>query len=232
MKAVILNGSQRRPVAEATEALGSALNALRLNALHDVVLCLPPDSDEIREFCMLTYPELFYRFVEVGGDEPVGTSYSLFLAREHLKPITDTFLIHQNVVFEPRLLSRLVEFPGSCIATERGIFDGETYSVSVHQGRVLSLSTDQFLEESCGRSIGICKLRAEAMPWLMRELTRNAPHFDERLLPFEMLLDRLFLNGSLQGYPCYIDGLNWRWTDRPRRKRRKNLPRYERRLRL
>ncbi len=225
MKALILASDGRRAMTECRgkPAIGYVLDALEKNMVYEVVVCVGIEAERVKQYCMLEYSQFPYEFVEGDAGGKVGTALATLLSRDLMPIASDVVIIHGDVAFEPKLLARVLEVQGSCIAVDWGAFSAGSYTVSVQRGRILSIAKDQFQEEAFGRSVGIYKLRGNDFETLCDDLETGMKNAWEKTQPIEFALDRLILSGVIHARPAKIGDAKWASVQDKRRRRHRGF---------
>lgn len=93
--------------------------------------------------------------------------YSLWLAREWIKG--DFVLLNSDLLFDPEILSRLLEEPGSVLAYDSTSSRGrEQTKVAIRERRVTDLGKDLPPSAARGESLGLLKFDATGMRAILR----------------------------------------------------------------
>lgn len=96
--------------------LGRALDSLIDAGVAPITIVTGYRSDDIREFVSAKYPEAPVRFVHNERYEITNNIVSLALALENLSYEADVILVECDLLFEPHLITELMNHPGGNVA--------------------------------------------------------------------------------------------------------------------
>lgn len=146
--------------------LGHILDALAGAGYERVTVVTGFEADQVRAFCE-RYGELAFEFVHSETFDETNNSYSLWLAREHLRE--GFTLVNSDTLFPTGCLGRLRNHDGSALVVDatKGLGE-EEMKVHVEDGRVLAIGKD--LDRAEGEYIGLCKFEPEDATALVRTL--------------------------------------------------------------
>lgn len=118
------------------------------------------------------------------------TIYSLWLARQRLDD--DTLFFNADVLFDRRIIPRLIAEPNSALAVEVGRCGDEEVKVTADSdSRVRRIGKDLPPDRSLGEFIGIAKFAAAAGPALRDSLEHHVEALGQKKLFFEAAIDPL-----------------------------------------
>lgn len=110
------------------------IQALRAVGVNDLVLVIGFEAEQIRHYCGSEA-----RYIENPDWATTNSIYSLYLARQELD--TDTFLFNCDIVFDPRVLERMVavDHPGTIAVDSRAALQAGEMNVVLDVGRVTAI---------------------------------------------------------------------------------------------
>lgn len=146
--------------------LGHILDALTTTGYERVTVVTGYEADQIRTFCE-RYNELAVEYIHSDAFDETNNSYSLWLAREHLRE--GFTLVNSDTLFPADCLSRLQEYDGSALVVDNAErLEEEAMKVRIEDGRVLAIGKD--LNRAEGEYIGLCKFESDDAMALVRYL--------------------------------------------------------------
>lgn len=196
--------------------LERALGALVKLGLEEVVLVVGHEAEQVKNWCQEREWPLTLTFVEVPDYENHNNLFSLWEARDLLKG--DLLLIEGDLLFEPRLVERMLRARGNAMALAP--------CRSWHAGTVVRLEQGQVVE---------MLLRPEFLEWCRPETFKTvnvyrleAGFLEDHFLPrleskfeaghrqefYEVVLAELLEQGRFEPVP--VDDLRWCEVDDPR----------------
>lgn len=116
-----------------TTILGRIMDGLRTVKVADVTVVTGYRADDVEQFLVSRYPDVKYRFVRNERYEQTNNVVSLALALDQLSFDDDILLAECDLLFDPSLLSRLLDHPEPNVALVdryRTGMDGTVVSVS------------------------------------------------------------------------------------------------------
>lgn len=168
------------------------LDALATTGYERVTVVTGYEADQVRAFCE-RYGRLAFEFVHSETYHETNNSYSLWLAREHLRE--GFTLINSDTLFPADCLDRLRKHAGSALVVDATTQLGEeAMKVRVENGRVLAIGKD--LDRAEGEYIGLCKFEPGDATALIRSLD-DLVNRDLTNEWYESAFDQLTADGSL-----------------------------------
>lgn len=181
MKAVIFNSGLGNRMGEWTKThhkcqtvlkngetiLARQLRLLQEEGIRDIVITTGPFEEQIRATAA-AFPALNIAFVPNPAYASTNYIYSMYLARALLAD--DLLLLHGDLVFNRRLLHRLLACPDASAATVHfgKALPEKDFKARVQDGRILEVSIHIF-DEDCFAFQPLYKLcRSDAQAWLDR----------------------------------------------------------------
>jgi choline kinase len=203
LKAVVLVAGVSRRLFPLTEnvpkclmALGDRtifdfqMAALRSAGIEEVCLVLGYRREQIIEHALRFHADLRFEFVVNHHFFETNTAYSLWLARENLRD-RDFLYFNGDVLFEPRLLERVIEGPWpASLAVEAKPCGEEEVKVVVDGGRIRRIGKLLPPTECLGEFIGIARFGAPMTGAFFDALGALADE-GRRMDYFEEALDRI-----------------------------------------
>ncbi|MFT5179650.1 MAG: HAD superfamily hydrolase (TIGR01450 family) [Candidatus Paceibacteria bacterium] len=218
-KAIILVagvGSRLRPMtdskpktmieANGVPMLGHILSSLSYSQIKEVTLVCGYRSDQIQLYCVESFPELNFNFIENKDYGTTNNLYSLYLAKKHLND--DTLIMNGDLVFDKGVIKKLMNTKGSAIAVDVGLYQDESMKVVVEDGHIKNISKQITPEDSHGCSIDVYKFTKSDLVTLVKELekTIKSGNLNEWT---EAAFDRLFSEGKIKPKVCAIGKDKW-----------------------
>lgn len=221
MRAIILAagvGSRLRPITDKKPKtmvtvnnkpmIGHIIDALIQAEVPEIVVCTGYRADQLQSYLTEIYQtKVELIFVNNPVYETTNNMYSLYLAREYLRG--DLLLMNADLVFDPSIISSLVEFSGSAIAVDKGNYLDEAMKVVVEHNVVKNISKKICIEDSYGCSIDIYKFNSNACEVLNKEVVEIVEVEKDLNQWTEVLLDRVFANQKVVAVPMDIGDRKW-----------------------
>ena len=149
--------------------LGRTVDALLERDIREIVVVTGYRGEMIREFLLSHYPDATFHFIDNSDYDTTNNIYSLWLAR----PVADGrdfLLLDSDILFDPRLIDRVLEGEGSVLSVNRHELGEEEMKVVVEKGRIVEISKTCPPEKALGESVGIEKISASYSTALFQEL--------------------------------------------------------------
>ena len=151
--------------------LGRTVDALLERNIREIVVVTGYRGEMIREFLLSHYLDATFHFHFIDNPDYDSTNniYSLWLAR----PVADGrdfLLLDSDILFDPRLIDRVLEGEGSVLSVNRHELGEEEMKVVVEEGRIVEISKTCPPEKALGESVGIEKISASDSTALFQEL--------------------------------------------------------------
>jgi choline kinase len=168
--------------------LDHQLQAVRAAGIREVCLVVGYRREQIREHVEHRYPELEFTYRINHHFFETNTAYSLWLAGEEFLD-RDFVYLNGDVLFEPRLLERVVESPATAaLAVEAKPCGEEEVKVIVDaDGRIGAIGKELEPARCLGEFIGVARFAAPITAYFYQALDRLA-HTGRRNDYFEAAL--------------------------------------------
>jgi choline kinase len=164
--------------------------ALKAAGVRDVCLVLGYRREQIIEHALGRHADLRFEFVVNHHFFETNTAYSLWLAEEHLRG-RDFLYFNGDVLFEPRLLERVVAGPRpASLAVEAKPCGEEEVKVVVTDGRIRRIGKVLPPADCLGEFIGVARFGAPMTGAFFDALGALAAE-GRRMDYFEEALDRI-----------------------------------------
>lgn len=154
------------------------IQALRQVGVTDIVLVTGYESQQIRRYCGDGA-----RYIDNPDWSRTNSIYSLYLARHELD--TDTFLFNCDIIFEPRVLQRMVESGHpSVIAVDSGVvLEAGEMNVVLDGGRVTAIGKHLDPEVADAQSAQLVRFDAAGARLVSAEVERLVAADDRNAFP-------------------------------------------------
>lgn len=210
MKAVILVAGVSRRLFPLTEyrpkcllevdgktILDYQLDAVRAAGIREVCLVVGYRREQIREHALQRYPDMEFTFRVNHHFFETNTAYSLWLAGEEFLD-RDLVYLNGDVLFEPRLLRRVVEARATAaLAVEaKPCGEEEVKVLADADGRIRRIGKELDPAATLGEFIGVARFTAPFTAWFYQALDRLI-HEGQRNAYFEAALDRMAAEHAL-----------------------------------
>lgn len=146
------------------------MDALVAHDITEWVVVTGYRGEMIRSFLDKHYPQCTIHYIDNALYETTNNIYSLWLARDHARG-QDVVLLDSDILFDPQMITRVLEIPGSALSVNRhGLGDEEMKVVVDSEGRITEISKTCRPKDAMGESVGIEKMSAEYTAALYAEL--------------------------------------------------------------
>ena len=127
----------------------------------------------IRDFLLNTYPSsLTFHFLHNADYKHNNNIYSLWMTRELVRG-REFLLLDSDILFDPAIIQRMLQEPGTALALNRHELGEEEIKVIVDSNnQVVEISKVCSPSEAIGESVGIEKMEADYSEALFAELDR------------------------------------------------------------
>ena len=156
MKALILNsgiGKRLRPltedkpkaliVIEDKPLLGYQLDNLIECDIGDIIITTGPFEDKIRRYVREKYPNIRVSYVNNPKYDTTNYIYSMWLTKELIND--DIILLHGDLLFDKKLLDKLINEKANCVLVNREIRAPEKdFKAVIENNRVVKIGVDFF----------------------------------------------------------------------------------------
>ncbi len=221
MKAIILAagvGSRLRPMTNVKPKtlvevngkamLGYIIDALVGNNINSIAICLGYKSSLIINYCRTEYPNISFDFIENKNYETTNNMYSLYLARHLLTE--DIILMNADLVFDPKVINKLLESKGTSIAVDKGVYLEESMKITIDQNNVITGISKKINKQDCyGSSIDVYRIAKQDIHLVHNEMKKIIEKDNDKNQWTEVMLNNLFESKKLIAYPINIHGNNW-----------------------
>ncbi len=163
--------------------LERTVDALLQAAIKEIVVVTGYRSEMIRQFLTTHYDKesATFHFIHNADYEHNNNIFSLWLARSVVEGRT-FLLLDSDILFDPAIVARMAEQPGTSLALNRHeLGDEEIKVITDADGYVTEISKTCSIEAAIGESVGIEKMMADYSTALFREL--------EQMIEREGLID-------------------------------------------
>ena len=138
-------------------------------------------------------------FVDNVDYQTTNNIYSLWLAKDYVAG-KDFILLDSDILFDGRIINRLLESEGTCLAVNtHKLGEEEIKVITDDNGKVIEISKVCSIEKAIGESVGIEKMQADYSDALFKELSVMIEQ--EKLVDvfYERAFERLIPQGHLFG---------------------------------
>lgn len=170
-------------------------------------------APRIKQHVQERHPDLAAQFVLNEQFATTNTGYSLMLAQRAIDG-DDFIKLDGDVVFEPEILTRLLQTHGNGIVVDRSVALGdEEVKVTLgSEGRIQKIGKDVPVASAAGESIGIEKITSDLVKPLFTALEQLFLKEKRMNEYYERAYDRLIADGVLF-QAVDIAGLRWNEID-------------------
>lgn len=156
-------------------------------------------GDMIRNFLTATYHKLDIAFIHNKDYQATNNIYSLWLTRPQVDG-KDFLLLDSDILFDGRIINRLLESDGSVLAVNsHELGEEEIKVITDADGRVAEISKTCSITAAIGESVGIEKMTAEYSAALFRELEQMIEREGLNNVFYEKAFERLIPQGQRFG---------------------------------
>jgi len=150
--------------------LQRTVDAMLENSINELVVVTGYCGEMIREFLTTHYPNTIIHFLHNADYEHNNNIYSLWMTRNVVRG-RDFLLMDSDILFDPAIVKRILQEPGTVLALNRHELGEEEIKVIVDgNGRVVEISKTCSIEAAIGESVGIEKMNTDYSEALFREL--------------------------------------------------------------
>lgn len=152
-------------------------------------------GEMIRQFLTSHYPEADICFLHNADYEHNNNIYSLWMTREQVRG-KDFLLMDSDILFDPTIVKRMLQEPGTALALNRHELGEEEIKVIVDSdNRVVEISKTCSIQQAIGESVGIEKMTADYSEALFRELDQMIEQEGLIDIFYERAFERLIPQG-------------------------------------
>ena len=153
--------------------LQRTFDAMIAAGISEFVVVTGYRGEMIRDFLLNTYPSsLTFHFLHNADYEHNNNIYSLWMTRELVRG-REFLLMDSDILFDPAIIQRMLQEPGTALALNRHELGEEEIKVIVDSNnQVVEISKVCSPSEAIGESVGIEKMEADYSEALFAELDR------------------------------------------------------------
>ena len=153
--------------------LQRTFDAMIAAGISEFVVVTGYRGEMIRDFLLNTYPSsLTFHFLHNADYEHNNNIYSLWMTRELVRG-REFLLLDSDILFDPAIIQRMLQEPGTALALNRHELGEEEIKVIVDSNnQVVEISKVCSPSEAIGESVGIEKMEADYSVALFAELDR------------------------------------------------------------
>ena len=153
--------------------LQRTFDAMIAAGISEFVVVTGDRGEMIRDFLLNTYPSsLTFHFLHNADYEHNNNIYSLWMTRELVRG-REFLLLDSDILFDPAIIQRMLQEPGTALALNRHELGEEEIKVIVDSNnQVVEISKVCSPSEAIGESVGIEKMEADYSVALFAELDR------------------------------------------------------------
>lgn len=175
--------------------LERTMDALIAHDITEWVVVTGYRGEMIRSFLDNHYPQCTIHYIDNVLYETTNNIYSLWLARDYARG-EDVVLLDSDILFDPQMITRVLEVPGSALSMNRHELGEEEMKVVVDgEGRITEISKTCRVEDAIGESVGIEKMKAEYTAALYAELDQMIEQEGLVDIFYERAFERLIPQG-------------------------------------
>lgn len=179
--------------------LGRTVDSLKVAGITELVVVTGYRGEMIRSFLTDNYKDMQISFVDNVDYQTTNNIYSLWLAKDFVAG-KDFILLDSDILFDGRIINRLLESEGTCLAVNtHKLGEEEIKVITDDKGKVIEISKVCSIEKAIGESVGIEKMQADYSDALFKELSVMIEQ--EKLVDifYERAFERLIPQGHLFG---------------------------------
>ncbi len=219
MKAIILAAGKGKRIGSITDKKPKALlkvnnkpilayqiDALIKNGITEIIICIGYLYKIIEEFCKKNYPHISIKFIYNKRYEFTNNMYSFYLAREYLDE--DIILMNGDVVFDERIIKKIIETPGNLVPAEKNAYNEESMKIKLDkEGCIIDIA--KTITDGYGCSIDIYKFLKEDVEKIKDEMIRIIEKENIGDVWTEIMLQNLFNKKEILAKPLDIEDMKW-----------------------
>ena len=145
------------------------IDALEENNVHDLVIITGHLEDQIKKFMEYNYPRITPKFLfsPFYKNPKIRYIYPMWLARNILKD-EDIIYIHGDVVFDPILAKKIINFPYSGALLKKDFVPQKDFKAKIEKGLIKKIGVDVF-DQGASFCLPFCKiLRKDFALWMKK----------------------------------------------------------------
>lgn len=171
--------------------LERTINALKLNGITQFVVVTGFCNDQIEQFIQTHYAQDHFSFVHNDVYETTNNIYSLWLAMPFVAG-KDFLLLDSDILFDPLLLTHVIQTNGSSLAINKHVLGEEEMKVVVNDAfEITQITKECDPEIAIGESVGIEKIDKEYGIALQTELHQMIENEHLSNVFYELAFERL-----------------------------------------
>lgn len=175
--------------------LERTVESLVSEGIDQIVVVTGYRGDMIRSFLTENYPALDIVFIHNGDYQITNNIYSLWLTRSEVDG-KDFLLLDSDILFDGRIIRRLLEQDGSVLAVNNHELGDEEIKVIVdNDSKVKEISKTCSISAAIGESVGIEKMTSDYSKALFSELEQMIVREGLRNVFYEKAFERLIPQG-------------------------------------
>lgn len=178
--------------------LQRTFDAMIAAGISEFVVVTGYRGEMIRDFLLNTYPaSLTFQFLHNADYEHNNNIYSLWMTRELVRG-REFLLLDSDILFDPEIIKRMLQEPGTALALNRHELGEEEIKVIVdQQNRVVEISKVCAINDAIGESVGIEKMDSTYSEALFAELDKMIEGEGLIDIFYERAFERLIPQGHL-----------------------------------
>ena len=178
--------------------LQRTFDAMIAAGISEFVVVTGYRGEMIRDFLLNTYPSsLTFHFLHNADYENNNNIYSLWMTRELVRG-REFLLLDSDILFDPEIIKRMLQEPGTALALNRHELGEEEIKVIVdQQNRVVEISKVCAINDAIGESVGIEKMDSTYSEALFAELDKMIEGEGLIDIFYERAFERLIPQGHL-----------------------------------
>ena len=180
--------------------LERTVDAMRSAGITELVVVTGYRGEMIRDFLAARYGgDMQIHFLHNADYEHNNNIYSLWMTRDIVRG-RDFLLMDSDILFDPAIVVRMLQEPGTALALNRHKLGDEEIKVVVDErGRITDISKTCSISQAIGESVGIEKMNADYSEALFRELDQMIEQEGLIDIFYERAFERLIPQGHTFG---------------------------------
>lgn len=147
------------------------VDSLKAAGITELVVVTGYRGEMIRSFLTDNYKDMQISFVDNVDYQTTNNIYSLWLAKDYVAG-KDFILLDSDILFDGRIINRLLDSEGTCLAVNtHKLGEEEIKVITDDKGKVIEISKVCSIEKAIGESVGIEKMQADYSDALFKELS-------------------------------------------------------------
>jgi len=180
--------------------LERTVDAMRSAGITELVVVTGYRGEMIHDFLAARYGnDMQIHFLHNADYEHNNNIYSLWMTRDIVRG-RDFLLMDSDILFDPAIVVRMLQEPGTALALNRHELGEEEIKVIVDErGRITDISKTCSISQAIGESVGIEKMNADYSEALFRELDQMIEQEGLIDIFYERAFERLIPQGHTFG---------------------------------